>query len=123
MARGKILVIDDEIGAREFLRDFLEDRDFNVTIAEDGQAGVEIFEKDPSFDLILCDMLMPRMIGLQVLQRVKAIKPDQLLILMTGVKDDSMKEKAKALGCHLYLTKPVQLTEVEARVLECFPDK
>ena len=120
MARGKILIIDDEPGVREFLQYFFEDRDFNVEIAEDGAAGVEQFQKG-NFDLVLCDMLMPRMIGIDVLRRIKELKPGQRVIMMSGVKETSMIEKAKQLGCHHYLTKPVRLDDVEAKVKECFP--
>lgn len=120
MARGKILLIDDEIGIRGFLQDFFEDRDFLVEIAGDGAEGVEKF-KGGSFDVVVCDMLMPKLIGIEVLKRIKAIKPDQRVIMMTGVKEQSMMDKAKALGCHLYLVKPVQLKDLEAQISECFP--
>ncbi len=119
MARGKILLIDDEIEVREFVKDFFEDRDFNVEVASDGLEGIEKFEKG-QFDLVVCDMLMPKMIGTGVLKKIKEIKPEQKVIMMTGVKEDSMVEKAKALGCHHYLIKPVRLSELDARVSECF---
>lgn len=117
---NKILVIDDEQGIREFMKMYFEERDYNVDIACDGQEGVELFAKG-EYDLVLCDMLMPRMIGLQVLERIHASKPGQKVIMMTGVKDETMVSKAKSLGCHLYLNKPVKLQELEARVAECFP--
>ncbi len=120
MARGKILVIDDEPGIREFLKMYFEDRDYDLDIAADGQEGVEIFAKG-AYDLVLCDMLMPRMIGIHVLEKIKKAKPDQKVIMMTGVKDETMMAKAKSLGCHLYLNKPVKLQDLEARVAECFP--
>ena len=120
MARGKILLIDDEPGVREFLQIFFEDRDFNIEIAEDGPAGLEKLQKE-NFDLVFCDMLMPKMMGIEVLRRIKELKPSQKVIMMSGVKENSMIEKAKSLGCHLYLTKPVRLEEVEAKVRECFP--
>ena len=120
MAAQNILVIDDDFSIRGFLQDFFEDRGFNVTAAGDGADGFDKFQKG-NFDLVLCDMLMPKMIGTEVLRRIKELKPDQKVIMMTGVKEDSMMEKAKALGCHLYLTKPVQLGELEARVNECLP--
>lgn len=119
MALGKILVIDDEPGIRDFIKMYFEDRDYDVDIAADGQEGVEIFAKG-SYDLVLCDMLMPRMLGIQVLERIRAQKPDQKVIMMTGVKDETMVAKAKALGCHLYINKPVKLNELEASVAECF---
>ena len=120
MARGKILLIDDDTGILGFLQDYFQDRDFAVEVAGDGVEGLEKFKKG-KFDLILCDMLMPKMLGIEVLKRVKEASPDQRVMMMTGVTEKSMMEKAKALGCYLYLTKPVQLAELEMRVSECFP--
>lgn len=116
----KLLLVDDEIEIRGFLKDYFEDRDFDVSIAGDGMEGMELFEKQ-SFDLIVCDMMMPKMIGLEFLRRVKAKKPDQKVIIMSGVKEETMVAKAKELGCEHYLAKPVRLADIEAKVSECFP--
>ena len=121
MARGEILIVDDEMEVREFLKDFFEDRGFNVTVASNGQEGFEIIRQQ-DFDLALCDMLMPVMIGMEFLRRVRELKPAQKIIIMTGVKEGSMIEKAKALGCDLYLFKPIRLKELEEHVLRFFPD-
>ena len=118
MARGKILIIDDEIEVREFFQDFFEDRDFQVTVAKNGIKGCESFEEG-EFDLVICDMMMPGMIGIEVLERVKKKKPDQRMIMLTGVSEASMVEKANALGCSHYLNKPVSLDELEEKVNEC----
>ena len=120
MARGNILLIDDEETIRIFLQDYFEDRNFNVEIACDGLEGVQKFEKG-KYDLVLCDMLMPGLIGMEVLKRIKAQKPDQRVIMLTSVKEDSMREKAKTLGCDLYLNKPIRLADLEEKVSECFP--
>ncbi len=119
MGAGKILIIDDDSGIREFLQMFFEEREYETDIAFDGQDGVEKFEKNPIYDLVLCDMLMPRMIGINVLKKIKELKPTQPVIMMTGVKEDTMVSTAKSLGCHFYLTKPVKLAELEAKVNEC----
>ena len=120
MAHGTILLIDDEETVRVFLKDFFEDRDFNVETASDGAEGWEKFQKG-AYDLVLCDMLMPQMIGLEVLKRIKNLKPAQRVIMLTSIKEDSMRQKTEALGCHLYLNKPIRLTDLEIKVLECFP--
>ena len=120
MARGSILLIDDEESVRVFLQDFFEDREFDVEIASDGLEGWEQFQKG-KFDLVLCDMLMPGMIGLEVLKRIKALKPDQKVIMLTSIKEDSMRKKTEEAGCDLYLNKPVRLSDLETRVGECFP--
>lgn len=120
MARGKILLVDDEIGIRDFFQDYLENCDFDVVTAEDGMEGLQKFKKG-QFDLVISDMMMPRMIGLDLLKNIKNIKPEQKVILMTGVTEDSMKEKAKAAGCFEYITKPLRLADVEEKISECFP--
>ena len=120
MSRGKILLVDDEIEIREFLKDYFEDREFNVDVASDGVEALEQFKKQ-AYDLVVTDMMMPGMLGIQVLEEIKKAKPDQRVIFLTGVKETSLVEKAKALGCQHYLFKPIQLTELEARVSECFP--
>lgn len=121
MAAKKILVVDDDEGVREFIADWLEDRGFDVETAKDGEDGLEKF-KAGSYDLVMSDMLMPRMIGIELLRRIKEVKPDQMVVLLTGVKEDTMVEKAKQLGCRLYINKPVRLEDLEKRILECFPD-
>ncbi len=118
MAIFRILLIDDEPGVRDFVKDYFEDREYNVVVAYDGLMGIETFKKEP-FDLVICDMLMPKLIGVEVLKQIKEIKPDQKVIMMSGVKEDSMIEKAKTLGCRFYITKPVRLSDVEERVQEC----
>lgn len=118
MGKGKILLIDDEPGVREFVKDFFEDREYNVVMAFDGLMGLEAFGKE-EFDLVICDMLMPKMMGIDVLAAIKKLKPGQKVIMMSGVKEDSMVERAKALGCQHYITKPVRMADVEERVQEC----
>jgi DNA-binding NtrC family response regulator len=115
----KILLVDDEIEIRGFMQDYFEDREYQVSTASNGEEALKLFEKE-SFDLIVCDMLMPKMIGVEFLRRVKEKKPDQRVIMMTGVREESMMEKAKALGCLHYLNKPVRLSDIEAKVAECF---
>ncbi len=120
MARGTILVIDDDETVRVFLQDFFEDRDFNVETGSDGAEGFDKFQKG-NYDLVLCDMLMPQMIGIEVLRRIKELKPQQRVIMLTSIREDSMKQKTEALGCHLYLNKPIRLTDLDQKVSECFP--
>lgn len=119
MSKGKILIIDDEPDVRGFLRDYFEDREYDVLTACDGEEGIKFAEKN-DFDLILCDMMMPKMIGLEFLRQIKEKKPSQRVIFMTGVQEPSMMAKAQALGCLHYVTKPVRLADIEAKVAACF---
>ena len=121
MARGKILLVDDEIGVRSFFQDYLENCNFDVVTAEDGIEGLRLFKKG-QFDLVISDMMMPGMIGMDLLKSIKAIKADQKVVMMTGVNEDSMKQKAKDLGCLDYITKPLRLADVEEKITRLFPE-
>ncbi len=118
----KILIIDDEETVRFFLRDFFEDRDFDVELAGDGAEGLAKFTQG-SYDLVLCDFLMPKMLGIQFLAKARELKPAQRVIMLTGVKEASLVEKAEKLGCHFYLQKPIRLAELEAKTKEALADK
>ena len=115
----RILLIDDELDIRSYMQDHFEDRGYQVDTAGDGLEGVEKFEKNP-YDLVVCDMMMPKLIGIEVLRRIKQKKADQRVIMLTGVKEESMVARAKELGCLHYLIKPFSLRTLEEKVAECF---
>jgi len=119
MADGNILLIDDEIEIRSYMQDFFEDRGFNVDIAGNGIEGVAKYKEKPDkYALVLSDMMMPQLNGLGVLKGIKEVNPAQKIIMITGVKEESMVAKAKDLGCLHYLNKPFSLSDLEARVNE-----
>ena len=111
-------MIDDEMEIRGFLQDFFEEKEYQVEAARDGLEGWEKFQAG-QYDLVVCDMMMPRMIGLDVLKNIMTVKPDQRVIMLTGVKETSLVEKAKALGCKFYLNKPFGLQDLDMKVKEC----
>jgi len=122
MKAKKILVVDDDPGVREFVADWLEEHGFDVETAEDGEDGFEKF-KNGIYDLVMSDMIMPKMIGNEMLRRIKEVKPEQMVVMLTGVKEDSMVARAKALGCHFYLNKPFRLEDLTRQIKECFPEE
>ncbi len=117
MPSRKILLIDDEIAIRQFMQEYFEDSGHFVDIAGDGLEGMEKFGKE-SYDLVVCDMMMPKMIGLEVLRRIKTTHPHQKIIMLTGVREETMVAQAKELGCLHYLNKPFNLKELEKTVSE-----
>ncbi len=106
-AGRKILVIDDEVYIRDSVIGFLEDFGFEVFEAENGQVGIETFEaKKP--DLILCDLRMPVMDGLEVLAKVKEKGDGTPIIIVSGAGNIADTVEALRLGAWDYIIKPVQ---------------
>jgi DNA-binding response OmpR family regulator len=96
-AGRKILVIDDEVYIRDSVIGFLEDFGFEVFEAENGQLGIEAYEtRQP--DLILCDLRMPVMDGLEVLARVKEKQDGTPIIIVSGAGNIADTVEALRLG-------------------------
>jgi diguanylate cyclase (GGDEF)-like protein/PAS domain S-box-containing protein len=102
-----ILTIDDEENIRDSFRLFLEDFDYTVIEAGNGREGLEIFERERP-DLVLCDLRMPEVDGLEVLEQIKQKSPDTPIIVVsgTGVIGDAIE--AIRRGAWNYLLKPIQ---------------
>jgi len=105
------LVVDDEKLIRELLEDFLGLEGFQVTTAEGGEQALEMLSQE-NFDLVLTDLKMPKMSGLQLLSQAKQLKPSLVVIIMTGYGTldtaiDSMKQ-----GAYDYLLKPFKVEDV-----------
>lgn len=103
----KILVIDDEIYIRDSVIGFLEDFGFEVIDAENGKIGLERFEKEKP-DLVLCDLRMPEMDGLEVLANVTEKNSKIPIIIVSGAGNISDTVEALRLGAWDYIIKPIQ---------------
>ena len=102
-----ILTIDDEENIRDSFRLFLEDFDYQVLEASNGREGLEVFRREHP-DLVLCDLRMPEVDGLEILEEIKQISPDTPIIVIsgTGVIGDAIE--AIRRGAWNYLLKPIQ---------------
>jgi DNA-binding NtrC family response regulator len=108
----KILVVDDEAALREMLRKGLSQMGgFSVEVAQNGLEAVEKIEKDV-FDLVLTDLKMPEMDGLELLKVVKGTRPEMMVILMTAYGSIKTAVEAMKLGADDYVTKPIDLNEL-----------
>ena len=115
-----ILVIDDEEIIRVLLTEILTEDGYQVTTAKDGVEGVERLQKE-RFDLIISDMVMPGMNGIEVLQEAFKVDPEYAVVMITGYPSVETAIKLVNLGASDYLTKPfnVDLIKVTvAKVLE-----
>jgi len=113
----RVLVVDDTEGNRDALSRRLERRGFAVMSAADGPEALQLLSKHP-FDLVLLDVMMPGMSGLEVLEQVRRDRsPAELPIIMATAKDQSEDiVKALTLGANDYVTKPLDFPVVMARV-------
>ncbi len=110
---SKILVIEDESAIRRVLVKILaeESDDYNVVEAEDGKAGIDLIKKE-DFDLVLCDIKMPKMDGVEVLEAAKKIKPEIPFIMISGHGDLDTAVNTMRLGAYDYISKPPDLNRL-----------
>ena len=111
----KILIVDDEEDVRLFVADFLGEREFLVSTAGSGEEALEKF-KTQSFDIVLLDIMMPGMDGIECLERIKKDYPKTSVIMITALKDETRMAKAKKLGASQYIVKPFSLSYLETEL-------
>lgn len=110
----KILVVDDEKAARENLQRLLESSGFAPTVAADGQEALER-AAEHDFAVVLLDIKMPRMSGLDALAKLRKQHPDSFVIMTTAVGNVDTAMEAVRLGAHDYLVKPLDFDIVIMR--------
>lgn len=110
---SKILVIEDEAAIRRVLTKIISEENdtYNVSEAEDGLAGLEKVTKE-DFDLILCDIKMPKMDGTEVLEKIKKIKPEIPVVMISGHGDLDTAVNTMRLGAFDYISKPPDLNRL-----------
>jgi DNA-binding NtrC family response regulator len=110
---AEILLIEDESAIRRVLSKILaeENSTYNITEAPDGLAGMEL-AKDNDYDLILCDIKMPKMDGVEVLVAIKKIKPDTPIVMISGHGDLDTAVNTMRLGAFDYISKPPDLNRL-----------
>ena len=118
--KARIVVIDDEVNAAGALETLLKEDGYEVAQANEARTGLALVEKtDP--DIVLTDLRMPGMDGIELLAKVKELRPDTMVILMTAYGTVKTAVRAMKLGAEDYLPKPIDVEELEVilqRVLE-----
>jgi two-component system response regulator (stage 0 sporulation protein F) len=109
---GKILVVDDELEVCDMLKEFLSTRGYEVHIATDGLDALEKF-KAVRPHLVLLDMRMPGMDGIEVLKEMKKLDPAVAVIMVTAVTEKDEAKSTFQFGAFDYITKPVNLDYLE----------
>lgn len=108
----RILLADDEDGLRELTQEFLQTEGFQVTAASDGQEALEAFQANPQgWDLLILDLVMPRLDGIEVLKRIEVLRPELPVLLISGY---STGPQPGVLGAphRRFLAKPFRLQEL-----------
>ena len=113
--QARLLVVDDERSMRELLSIVLRREGYDVTLAEHGRGAIEYLEAR-RFDLLISDIKMPDMTGVEVLRAAKRIDPDILGIMVTAFASADTAIEAMRLGAHDYLSKPFDVDELKMKV-------
>ena len=112
----RILLVDDEWDVCDFMMRFFEERNFEVLTAQSGSDAISIAEKARP-NIILLDIRMKDMSGIEVLKGIKRINSDSKVVMVTCVDDLGAMKEAKDLGAAAYITKPLVLNDLMEVVL------
>lgn len=111
MNKDKILIIDDEAGIRSAIKGILEDESYAVQTADSGEQALDLLGKE-YFDLIFLDIWLPKINGIEVLEKIKAFNENTQVIMITGHGSIETAVKATKLGAFDFLEKPLSLEKV-----------
>ena len=118
----KVLLVDDEQEFIETLSERLKMRDLDAKLALDGEQALEAVQDDEP-DVMLLDLKMPGMDGMEVLRKVKKAYPHVQVVMLTGHGTDKDEEQALRLGAYAYLQKPVDLERLVVTLRDAFRNK
>ena len=108
---SKILVIDDERSIRNTLKDILEYEKYEVDLAEDGNKGIEKI-RSAEYDIVLCDIKMPGLDGIEVLERLNILAPDTPVVMISGHGNIDTAVDSIKKGAFDYIEKPLDLNRL-----------
>ena len=114
MALEKVLVVDDDPNICEVLRMYLENEGYSVILSYDGEEALEKVQNN-KYDLILLDIMLPKLTGLEVCQQIREFS-DIPIVMLTAKGDDMDKILGLEYGADDYITKPFNILEVKARI-------
>lgn len=108
-------MVDDELFVRELLLEFLSTQGYEVSLADSGEKAVELIHDQPA-DIVLVDLKMPGMDGIETLKQIKKMAPDTLAIIMTGYPTIESSIQALRQGACDYVVKPFKLNELNSSI-------
>lgn len=120
--KSRILVVDDEESIREFLEIMLKKEGYEVTTAEDGAIAKEILSKK-TFDMVISDMQMPNVTGIELLKYVRENYSDLVFMIITAFGTTETAVEAMKMGAYDYVTKPFKIDEVRLNIANALRSK
>jgi DNA-binding NtrC family response regulator len=110
MSGSKIMVVDDEAGIRDLLSEVLSEKGFDVTSAKDGRESLKFLKKN-NFDLLITDINMPRLNGIELLKKMKTAGRKEKIVIMTGSPLDQSMVSRDIPHIYFQLRKPFKMSE------------
>jgi DNA-binding response OmpR family regulator len=107
----RVLIVDDDTSIVELLQQYFESSGYHVEIALHGGDALTLIQHDPP-DVVLLDIAMPGMDGVQVLQRILALEAAPPVIIVTGHEEGTLAARTRAMGAFDYITKPFALARI-----------
>jgi DNA-binding response OmpR family regulator len=114
-----VLIAEDEEHVRDMLSEFLIGKGYTVSLAKNGREAIQQVQSDPALQIILLDVSMPEMGGLEALKSIMANDPHPDVIMITSVADREIAQQTLKTGAFDYILKPFNLDAVEASITAC----
>lgn len=112
---AKILIVEDETGLATTLKDRLQKEGHTVSVARDGNSGMDLATREP-FDLLILDLMLPGQNGLTICQKLRQLGSNEPILMLTARRQTKDKVVGLRTGADDYLTKPFKMVELLARV-------
>lgn len=117
----KMLIVEDEVDINDCLQQFFSSRGFSVAAAYSGEEAVEKLQEDDP-EVILLDIVLPGLSGIEVLKKIRELKPSAQVIMVTALNHEDVREQAARFGATAYITKPFDFSdETWAAAFSCNP--
>ena len=119
---ARVMLVDDEEDIRKIISMFLEKMDYDVVTAKDGEEAMSHFHKG-RFDLVISDLTMPTMDGLELLKKIRELDKDTFFLMITGHPSIETAVNAIRQGAYDYIEKPVRLEEMKLKIERALENK
>ncbi len=120
--KGNILLVDDNEDIIAVLSDYLTSRGYNIEVAFDGEEALKKYKKG-KFDLLISDVVMPNMNGIELMQHIYKIDEEIIIVMISGYPNVNKAVEAMKAGAYDYIIKPFELEDVHIRIKRAFEKK